>query len=203
MENNDSIALSIQSGGTTDDMTLHKPCNQLPSIQELDLELSLTEHSLPLLQKVRHLAYLLCAPPDKPSCQHVISIDGNNTNAVTLLIQVLSQYFLNNAGYQVQVFNTLNNLASSAPDDQMRDFIHTLEHWQQQWQVIHQIPCPDSTGHPTACYCCPHGHSLCISIIPVSPLMATLWTLVPPARSPPHALKEQWNYCVKSWTSYV
>ena len=107
MENNDSKALSVQSSGTTD--------AQLPSIQELDL--SLSEHPLLLLQMVRHLAYLLHAPSDKPSCQCVISIDRNNINAVTLLIQVLSQYFIENAGYQVWVLNTLNNPASSTPDD--------------------------------------------------------------------------------------
>ena len=109
MKNNDSKALSVQSSGTTDAITFHKFCKQFSSIQELDL--SLPEHSLPLLQTVRQLTYLLHAPSDKPSCQYVISIDRNNINAVILLIQVLSQYFIKNVGYQVQILNTLNNSA--------------------------------------------------------------------------------------------
>ena len=96
MENNDSKALSVQSSDTTDAVT-HKPCKQLPSIQELDL--SLPEHSFLLLQTVKQLVYLLHAFSDKFSCQCVISIDRNNINAVTLLIQILSQYFIENAGY--------------------------------------------------------------------------------------------------------
>ena len=193
MKNNDSKALSVQSSDTTD--------AQFPSIQKLDL--SLSKHPLLLLKMVRHLAYLLCAPPDKPSCQCVINIDGNNINAVTLLIQVLSQYFVENAGYQVWILNTLNNLASFTPDDWVRDFTHTLEHWQQQWQVIYQMPYSDSTEYFTAHDCSPCGHILCISIILVSSLIIILQTLVLPAESPSHTLEEQWTYCVKSWISYV
>ena len=97
MKNNDSKALSVQSSDTTDAMIFHKLCKQFPSIQKLDL--SLPEYSLSLLQTVRQFAYLLCASSNKFSCQCVISIDRNNINAVTLLIQVLSQYFVENTGY--------------------------------------------------------------------------------------------------------
>ena len=76
MENNDSKALSVQLSDTTD--------AQFPFFQKLDL--SLSEHSLLLLKMVRHLAYLLHAFLNKPSCWCVISIDENNINAVILLI---------------------------------------------------------------------------------------------------------------------
>ena len=101
------------------------------------------------------------------------------------------------------ILNTLNNSAFFTSDDWVKDFTHTLKHWWQQWQVIHQMLCSDSTEHLTAYDCFPYEHILCISIILILPLMATLQTLVLPARSPPHALKKQWIYCVKSWTSYV
>ena len=103
----------------------------------------------------------------------------------------------------MQVLNTLNNLAFFTSDDWVRDFTHMLKYWWQQWQVIHQIPCSDSTEHFTVYDYSLCKHTLCISIILVLLLMTTLWTLVLPVRSLPHVLEEQWIYCVKSWTSYV
>ena len=181
IKNNDSKTLSVQSSDTTD--------AQFSFFQKFNL--SLSEHSLLLLKTVRYLAYLLHAPSDKPSCQHVISIDRNNINAVTLLIQILSQYFIKNADYQVWILNTLNNPASSTPDDQVRDFTHMLKHWQQQWQIIHQMFYSDSTEHLTVCNHFFHEYTLCISIILISLLIVTFWTLILPAGFPSHVLKEQ------------
>ena len=97
MKNNNSTALSVQLSDTTDVMIFHKPCKQFSLIQKFDL--FLPEHLFPLLQIVRQLIYLLYAFSNKLNYQHVISIDRNNINAVTLLIQVLSQYFIENTDY--------------------------------------------------------------------------------------------------------
>ena len=107
MKNNNSKALSVQSSGTTD--------TQFPSIQKFNL--SLSEHPLSLLKMMRDLFYLFYAFLNKSSCQCIININRNNINAVILLIQILSQYFIKNTGYQVQILNTLNNSAFSTPDN--------------------------------------------------------------------------------------
>ena len=89
IENNDSKTLSVQLSDTTDE--------QFSFFQNFDL--SLSEHPLSLLKMVRHLIYLLHTPLNKPSYQCIININENNINAVTLLIQILSQYFIENADY--------------------------------------------------------------------------------------------------------
>ena len=89
MKNNNLKALSVQSSDTTD--------AQFSLIQKFDLFLS--EHPLLLLKMIRHFIYLLHISSDKLDCQYIININKNNINAVILLIQVLSQYFIKNAGY--------------------------------------------------------------------------------------------------------
>ena len=103
----------------------------------------------------------------------------------------------------MQILNTLNNSAFFTPNNWVRDFTHMLKHWQQQWQIIYQMPCSDSTEYFIVCDYFLYRHILCISIISVLLLMIILQTLILPAGFPFHVLKKQWTYCVKSWISYV
>ncbi|KAL9045014.1 MAG: hypothetical protein Q9214_001894, partial [Letrouitia sp. 1 TL-2023] len=190
-----------QSDGSatgTSDQLPHLPnlCLNLPD--QSDYATTYLAVEPPVIHKVRTLAEVLRAHPQNTSDFRILAIDGVNERTVQFIVEFLANHLSYHLAFQVRVFK--RSASCSYENLDLGGFSHQIQTWASTCAHIASssseritqgapLKAPGSGVNPT---------QLCIYIVPISPLMATIRAANKPSALFANA-EVRWRWLVSHW----
>ena len=160
----------------------------------------------PVIHKLNALAEFLKKPPTDSTYNKVIAVDGLDRSAVQLVIADLHYNITQDLHFTVRVLSEDPPQFPANEPVALTHFSRQIENWTSMWDVILQAPPPaprvgtwpehHQGPVPHASTASPH---LCVWIIPLSPLMATVRASIGMALRNNYGSTDLWSWLASHW----